>query len=77
MKTLRAGILAGLIAGVLALALSGCAWPEANADVQELRVLHKAYRDNTVPKNPSETAQVEQLSDSIESCFEKLDRLTR
>lgn len=66
-----------LLVAALALALGGCAWPEANADVQELRVLHKAYRDNTVPKNASETAQVERLADSIESCFEKIDRLTR
>lgn len=66
---------------VLALALpllSGCrGWPEANADVVELRALHKVYRDNTVPKNPTDTAKVEALGQKIDSVFGHMEELTK
>lgn len=58
--------------------LGGCkGWPEANADVKELRQLHAIYRENTVPKSATESAKVEKLAGKIDSILAHMEELTR
>ena len=61
---------------VVLVILSSCCSTLGN-DVKELRTLHRAYRDRTVARNPTETATVEAIGDSLERSMKKLEELTR
>lgn len=67
-----------LLVLALLVATAGCrGWPEANADVKELRALHKVYRDHTVPKSATDTAKVEALAVKLDSIMGRMEDLTR
>lgn len=76
MKTKFFTIAATLYLGAM-IALAACAWPQANADVVELKALFKEYRARVVPANPTQTATLDKLADHIESSFDSMDRLTK
>lgn len=80
MKIKAKGFVVGALAGAamnVAIVLSSCAWPQANADVVELKALFKEYRARVVPANPTQTATLDKLADHIESSFDSMDRLTK
>lgn len=60
-----------------AFSVTSCAWPQANADVVELKALFKEYRARVVPAVPTQTATLDKLADHIESSFDSMDRLTK
>jgi hypothetical protein len=64
---------------VVALAtLVGCrGWPDANADIRQLRDLHRIYREYTAPKNKEDAVAVEKLAQRIDSILEHMEELTK
>lgn len=69
-------VLALLFATSASISLGCVGWPEANADVKELRSLFQEYTKHVEPREPTRTASVEALAAKIDSCFEKMDALT-
>lgn len=60
-----------------ALAASCRGWPEMERDIREVRSLHRGYRDHTVARSATDTAEVEALAGKIDSILGKMEELSR